>query len=348
MIDNAEISQADLSVPPPQLAMLQLITGKWVSQAIYVAAELGVADLLAEGERSVDELARTLDANDDALYRLLRALSSLGVFIESEGRRFRNSPLGETLRRDAPGSIRGFARHVGMDVAWAAWGDLINSVRTGKSGFDRVTGETVFEYISTRPAAAEVINESMTSICESESRAVVEAYDFSRARVIVDVGGGQGLLLARILNANPNARGILFELPHASAGARHLFARHGLTHRVDVVAGDALESVRSGGDVYIMKHVVHDWDDDRAIRFISNCEQALAPGGKLLLIETVLTPPETPHFGKLLDLEMLVMSSGGRERTLDEYRRLLARAGLELRANYPTRGPHSIVEGIRP
>lgn len=331
---------------PPQVLMVQMITGKWVSQAIYAVAELGIADLLAEGEQTAEELARTTNASADALYRLLRGLSSAGIFVEGEQRRFRNSPLGETLRRNVPGSIRGFARHVGMDAAWKAWGEILYSVKTGQSAFDRVAGEPAFEYIGTRPAAAEIVNESMTAICESESQAVVKAYDFSSARTIIDVGGGHGLLLARILNANPQAKGILFELPHASEGAKQLFAKHGLTRRVDVIAGDALQSVPSGGDIYIMKHVIHDWDDDRSIQFMKNCAAAMSSGGKLLLVEMVLTPPNVPHFGKLLDLEMLIMSAGGRERTTDEYQRLYTAAELKMTAIHPTEGSHSVIEGM--
>lgn len=332
--------------PLPQVVMLQMITGKWVSQAIYAVAELGIADLLAEGEQSAEELARTTNASADALYRLLRGLSSVGIFVEGEQRRFRNSLLGETLRRNVPGSIRGFARHVGLDVAWKAWGEILYSVKTGKSAFDRVAGEPAFDYISKRPAEAEIINESMTAICESESQAVVKAYDFSNARMIIDVGGGHGLLLARILKANPQAKGILFELPHASDGAKQLFAKHDLTQRVNVVAGNALQSVPFGGDIYIMKHVIHDWDDDRSIQFMKNCAAAMSSGSKLLLVETVLTPPNVSHFGKLLDLEMLVMSAGGRERTTDEYQRLYTAAGLKMTGIYSTEGSHSVIEGM--
>ncbi|WP_036259891.1 methyltransferase [Methylocapsa aurea] len=344
---NAEAKIIE-SGSPPAVAVFQLLTGKWVSQAIYAAAELGVADYVGERERTVDELAREVNADPDSLYRLLRGLTSVGIFVEGEGRRFRNNAYSETLRRNEPGSIRGFARLMGVDISWRAWGDIVHSVRTGQSAFEHVAGETAFEYISTRSFEAEVVNEAMTSLSELAAQAVVDAYDFSGARTIVDVGGGHGLLLSAILKANPDAKGVLFELPHAIEGARQLLADTGILQRTEVVAGDGLESVVPGGDVYILKHIIHDWDDERSIRFIRNAAAALPSGGKLLLIEAVLTPPNVPHFAKLLDLEMLVMSQGGRERTLEDYERLYAAAGLKISNVYPTKAVQSIIEGVKP
>jgi C-methyltransferase len=333
---------------PPQVAMMQMITGKWVSQAIYAAAELAVADALGESERSVEEIASAVDGDVDTLYRLLRALTSVGIFHEGESRRFRNNPLSETLRKDAAGSIRGFARLMGMDMAWKAWGEILYSVETGRCAFEQAARKSAFEHIGETPSAAEIVNEAMTSLSALVARAVLAAYDFSGAATIVDVGGGHGLLLASILEAYPAARGILFELPHAAEGARRLLAEHGLAQRAEVQTGDALLSVPAGGDIYIMKHIVHDWDDARALRFMTNCAEAMRPGGKLLLVESVLTPPDVPHFSKLLDLEMLIMSLGGRERSEDEYRRLYASAGLVLTRIVPAEGPHSVIEGIEP
>lgn len=333
---------------PPQVAMMQMITGKWVSQAIYAAAELAVADLLVEDEWPVEELARAVAADVDSLYRLLRALASVGIFHEGEDRRFRNNPLSATLRKDVAGSIRGFARLMGMDAAWKAWGEIVYSVETGRCAFERAAGKSAFDHIGETPSAAEVVNEAMTSLSALVAQAVLAAYDFSGATTIVDVGGGHGLLLASILAAYPEARGILFELPHAAEGARRLLAAHGLAQRAEVAIGDALRSVPAGGDIYIMKHIVHDWDDARALRFMTNCSEAMRPGGTLLLVESVLTPPDVPHFAKLLDLEMLIMSLGGRERTEEEYRRLYGAAGLALTRVVPTDGPHSVIEGIKP
>jgi hypothetical protein len=266
-----------------------------------------VADLLAHGARDVEEPAAATKTDTDSLYRLLRGLSSIAVFAEDDGKRFRNTPLSDTLRRDQPGSIRGFARLQGMEMAWRAWGELAYSVRTGRPAFDHVAGSPTFEYIGSRPDQAEIVNEAMTSLSELSSAAIVEAYDFSSARVVVDIGGGQGLLLATILDAQPHLKGILYELPHAVDGAARLLAERGLRDRVQVIAGNALESVVPGGDVYLMKHILHDWDDERALRFSRNCADVLPPGGRLLVIEAVLAPPGLPHFAKLLDLEMLII-----------------------------------------
>ncbi|AOJ84731.1 methyltransferase [Burkholderia savannae] len=333
--------------PAPHTAILQMIIGKWHAQALYVAAELGIADLLAEKERTAAELAAATDTHPEALYRVLRALGDLGVFVEGDGRRFSNSPLGETLRCDVPGSMRGFARMAGMDVGWKAWGGLLYSVKTGRSAFEHVVGGPGFEYIDSHPEVAQIVNDAMTSVSELESPPVARAYDFSGARTIVDVGGGHGLLLATLLAANPQARGVLFELPHACDGARRLFAKHGLTDRVEVVAGDASKSVDAQGDVYVMKHVICDWDDEQAIRIMTNCAEAIPSGGKLLLVEAVLTPPGEPHFAKLHDLEMLIMSSGGHARTAGDYRRLYEAAGLSMTAVHPTEGMHSVIEGVK-
>ncbi|AIO70354.1 methyltransferase [Burkholderia oklahomensis] len=340
------MAEVDASAAP-HIAILQMITGKWNAQALYVAAELGIADLLAEKERTADELAAATDTHPEALYRVLRALGNLGVFIEGDARRFRNNPLSDTLRRDAPGSMRGFARMAGMEAGWKAWGELLYSVKTGRSAFEHVVGRSGFEYIDSHPEVAQIVNDAMTSVSELESPAVARAYDFSGARTIVDVGGGHGFLLATLLIANPDAKGVLFELPHACDGARQLFAKHGLTDRVDVMPGDASKAIEARGDVYVMKHVICDWDDEQAIRIMKNCAEAMPSGGKLLLVEAVLTPPGEPHFAKLHDLEMLIMSSGGHARTADGYRRLYEAAGLSMTAVHPTEGMHSVIEGVK-
>ncbi|TDR80078.1 methyltransferase [Paludibacterium purpuratum] len=331
-----------------QQAMRRLVTGAWVSQAIVVAAELSIADHLADGERSVNDLAVASGANPDALYRLLRALTCVGLFQEGHaGRTFRNTALSETLRSERPGSLRSLVRQMGIEILWQSWGNTLYSVRTGQSAFHRLAGQTLFDYIGTHPEAAEIVNDAMASLSEQEAPTVVDAYDFSAAATIVDVGGGHGLLLAEILAATPKARGILLELPHAAEGALRLFAERDLSSRVDVIVGNALEAVPTGGDIYLMKHIVHDWDDAHAIRFVSNCAAAMPADGKLLLIEMVLPPPNQPHFAKLLDLHMLVNYPGGRERTIEEFKRLYEAAGLQLTRINPTSGTTCVIEGTK-
>lgn len=333
--------------PPPEQTVLQLITGKWVSQAVYVAAELAIPDQIANGERSVEELAAATTTLPDRLYRLLRALGSVGVLEERPGRRFRNTPLGHILRSDVPGSLRGFARLAGMEMSWRGWGKLLYAIETGECAFAHVAGEDTFAYLHSRPYEAGIVNSAMTSMSALEAQAVVDAYDFSQSRVVVDVGGGHGLLLSTILTANPALQGILFELPHAVEGARAALAAQGLKERSLVIAGDALQSAPPGGDTYLLKHIIHDWADEPSITFLRNIAQVLPENGRLLIVEMILTPPGEPHFSKLLDLEMLVMSPGGKERTVGDYEALLAAAGLRLSRVLPIAGPNSIIEAVK-
>ena len=266
---------------------------------------------------------------------------------EAPHRRFRNSALGQTLRSDVHGSLRGFARLAGMEMSWRGWGKLLYSVETGECAFAHVAGEDTFSYLGSRPYEAGIVNSAMTSMSALEAQAVVDAYDFSDAQVVVDVGGGHGLLLSTILAANPHLRGILYELPHAVDGAWAALNALALGDRTQVIAGDALKSAPAGGDVYLLKHIIHDWADEPSVTFLRNIAEVLPPDGRLLIVEMVLTPPGEPHFSKLLDLEMLVMSPGGKERTVEEYEALLGAAGLRLSRLIPIDGPNSIIEAVR-
>jgi len=324
---------------------MQLITGKWVSQAISVIAELRVADHLKNGARSSADLAKAVVANEDALYRVLRALTNVGLFREGANRTFQLTELGQFLRSDVPGNLRGYAQFVGEDHMWRAWGHLLHSVRTGEPAFDHAFREPVFDFIAKSPELAAVINDAMTSISADGARAVVAAYDFRDVRKLVDVGGGHGSMLASILKANPRTKGVVFDMHHAAEGARELLRAEGLVDRAEVSSGDFFEAVPESGDAYIMKHIIHDWDDARAITILRCCHRAMVPGGKVLVVDQVVPPPNEVHFGKLMDLEMLALTGGGRERTADEFRKLFAAAGLELTRIVPTEGPLSVVEG---
>jgi C-methyltransferase len=336
----------NLAQPPEALvALQQMINGKWVSKAISVAAELRIADVLRAGPRSCAEIARETGATEGGVYRLLRALSVVGVFSELEGRRFELTPIGEYLRTDRPESLNGWARFQGHDVTWRAWGRLDDGVRTGGPVFRRAFGMTAFEYLDRNPEAAEVFNAAMTSISSTEAEAIARGYDFSGISKLCDVAGGHGLLLATILSANPRLRGVLYEMPHAIEGARRLFAERGLASRCEVVSGDFFASVSGGCDAYIFKHIIHDWDDQRSVAMLSNCRKAMTPDGRLLVIEMVVPGPNEAHFGKLLDLEMMAMTEQGRERTREEFADVFRQAGFELTRVIPTQGPISIVEG---
>src|SRR5581483_10747584 len=298
---------------PPQAVLSQMINGYWTTFSIVAAARLGIADQLASGPRTIAELAERTDTNPEALYRLLRALASVGVFAESEPHTFAQTPLSEPLRSGVPGSLRGLAAMSGM-LHLRAWPEILHSVRTGKTAFEKSFGKEVFAYLETDAEAAAAFDEAMTGYTAATSKAVAATWDFTACRHIVDVGGGKGALLAEILKANGSARGTNFDLPHVASRGREHIAREGLADRCESVGGDFFEAVPANGDAYLMKMIVHDWDDARAIAILKNVRKAMAANGRVLLIEAVIPPGNAPSPGKLLDVNMLVMT-GGRERT---------------------------------
>ena len=328
---------------PPEAVISQMIFGKWVAMALSVAAKLRVADTLAAGPKAVAELAEKTGTHAPSLYRLLRALASVGVFAEDAEGRFCQTPLSEVLRSDVPGSMRAVADYCGADWSWRPWGKLLESVRTGRTAFDDVFGEQAFEYLAKHPAESAVFNEGMTGFSLQESPAVAEAYDFSPFGTVVDVGGGHGHLLCTILKKYPGPRGVVFDAPHVVEGAAPRIAEAGLSDRCRALGGDFFRSVPAG-DAYVMKHIIHDWADDKATTILRNCRAAANPGAKLLLVEMVISPGNEPSPGKLLDLEMLVIASG-KERTEAEYAELLAGAGWKLTRIEATKSATSVIEG---
>lgn len=330
---------------PASSELLDMIVGKWVSQAICAAAELGIADLLKDGPLSTADIAAKTGASENGMYRLLRALVQVGLFVESERRHFALTTLGASLRSDMPESVRGFARFVGHDLNSRPWDHLVDSVKTGQPAFDLVFGMPVFDYVTKQPESAAIFNEAMASLSLIETQAVVSAYDFREIRTLVDVGGGRGGLLAAILIANPGMRGVLFEMPHALEGARALLQQERVIDRCEVVGGDFFTMVPNGGDAYVMKRILHDWDDERAIRILQNCRQAMQLGQRILVVEVVIGLAHTSKLASFFDLEMLVVTQGGRERTEQEFQRLYGAAGFRISKVFATRAPVSIVEG---
>jgi hypothetical protein len=327
--------------------MRQLTMGAFVSQAISVFARLGVADALATGSRDVDDITELIGAHGPALYRLLRALGDVGVVAELEDRRFALTPLGEVLRSDVPGSLRGFVTMVGMPFHCYPWSDLYETVRTGESAFDRVHNMNVFDYLSEHPEDAVVFDAAMISVSAGESASsIIRTYDFTRFNTIVDIGGGRGGLLAAILTANPHLQGVLFDVPAVVAGADKEIFSTAVVDRCKVVSGDFFDSVPGGGDAYLLSNIIHDWDDHHAVQILASCRAAMTDTACVLLAEFVLPEGRQPSIGKLVDLEMLVITSGGRERTEAEYRTLLGRAGFRLTRIMPSSGPISLVEAV--
>ena len=317
----------------------RLINGHQLSQAICVAAELGVADLLADRARTSDDLAEATRTNADALYRLLRALASVGVLREEEGRLFALAPLGEALRSDAPDSIAPVAVHVGRPYVQEAWSALAESVRTGENAFRLVHGMSNWEYRAQRPDDNSIFDSYIAVGTRRSLPALLDAYDFGRFETIVDVGGGNGTFLSGLRAAHPSLRGIVFDQPH-------VVAELDLGDGLEVVAGSFFESVPEGGDAYVLKSILHDWEDEEAVAILRAVRRS---GGTLLVIERLLGPPNEGPDAKFSDLNMLV-APGGRERTLDEYGALFEAAGYRLTGATPSAVDVHVLEGepVRP
>jgi predicted transcriptional regulator len=331
---------------PPEVFLTQMAFGALMSQALYVIAKVGVADLVANGPKSVSELAAATETNESALYRVLRSLASVGVFRETDPKMFALTPLAEPLRSDVPNSIRNGVIFMGEEWHWRVWGDMLYSVRTGKPAWGRIHGGEVFDYFAANPEQSEIFNRAMTDMSMATAPAVVDAYNFSGIKTLVDIAGGHGYLLSQVLKANPTMKGILFDMQQVVAGADALLEREGVLDRVEKVAGDFFASVPAGADAYIMKHIIHDWDDERAGKILRNIRRVMPPNATVLIVETVVPEGNEPHYSKLLDLEMLA-SPGGVERTAREYGELLAASGLRLTRIIQTESPFSIVEAVR-
>jgi len=314
--------------PPPEFAeLLGIVRGYQRSRAVTVAAELGIADLLRDGPRPVDELAATTGTNSPALYRLLRALAAIGVFTEGPGRRFGLTAMGEHLRRDHPLSVDPAARMFGADYEWRAWAELAHSVRTGENAAVWALGEDVWEYRRRHPDDGDVFDATMAVFSRADTGGLLAAHDFGRYPVIVDVGGGTGAVLAGLLAAHPCARGVLYDQEQVVANAAPVLREAGVLDRTSVVAGDFFETVPHDADAYLLVRILHDWDDRDALRILRTVRAAMSPVSRVIVVDAVVGPPDEDPLAKFLDLMMLV-SAGGRERTEEEWRALLDAADL--------------------
>jgi ubiquinone/menaquinone biosynthesis C-methylase UbiE len=321
----------------------QMLVGAWITQGIYVAAELCIADLIVDGPKTAKELASQTATNYEALYRVLRALASVGIFSEDSDSRFSMTPMAEYLRSDHPDSSRALAIMSGAEI-YTAWGQLLGSVQTGKEAMQETFGRKFFQYMTEHPERHRIYDAAMTGIHDAETQPMLDAYDFSGFASIVDIGGGNGSLLAAILKKHSNCRGVLFDLPEVADTAHSVIDNYGLSDRCDIVGGNFFDSLPPDCDAYLMRHVVHDWQDKEAITILSNCRKVMKPGGRILLVETVIPSLNEPCFGKWLDLMMLLV--GGRERTEEQYRRLLSAAGLRVSRIVPTTHEVSVIEAV--
>ena len=330
---------------PPPLQMLQLISGFWIARCIYVLAKLGLADLIKDEPKTADDLAEATGTHGPSLFRVLRALASVGVITQDDRNRFGATPLSETLR-DVPGSIRAFAMTELGEEHYPAWGELLHSVRTGGIAFDKAFGEPVWEFFAKNPDNAKIFNDAMSGMTAQANATLHAVYDFAGSNKIMDVGGGHGGLITSILEKNPGMTGILFDSPQVIAGAQAKIETSAVADRCETVDGDFFQSVPSGADTIILKWIIHDWNDEQSVAILKNCHQALPEHGKLILVEAVVPATSEPHFSKFIDLNMLVMT-GGRERTEAEFRQLYEDSGFKLSRIVPTESPFSVIEGVK-
>jgi hypothetical protein len=328
---------------PPHLELIGMATAIWKARALYAAACLGLADLLAGGPQDVVALAARTGTHAPSLHRLLRALASFGVLTEVEANRFALTRLGAALRRDAAGAARSTVLTLAGDWQWQAWSHFLGSLTTGRTGLAAATGQELFAYLAAHPQDGACFDEAMAGLYGGLWPAVVAAWDFSPLKSVADIGGGVGLLLAEILAAHPHMRGLLLEQALTAAKARQVMEQRGLTWRCEIVAGDFFAAVPPGYDAYVLAHVLHDWDDAQCLSILRRCREVMHRHARLLIVEAVLPDGDAPHPGKLLDLVMLTVT-GGRERTEHEFARLLAAAGLRLVRVVPTAAEQRIVE----
>jgi O-methyltransferase domain/Dimerisation domain len=328
---------------PAPAAMMEMIVATWVSQAITVAADLGVADALADGPLTIDELAAKVGADSDALSRLLRALIGRGVFCHRRDGRYELNSLARTLCSDAEASMTWAAKFYGSGEQRARWTLLAHSIRTGKSVVPVMHGKESFDYFAEDPRHADLFNRTMASISQLTDASVAAGYDFGAYPTIVDIGGGHGPLLATILAATPGSQGVLYDLPAVVSAAPKILCERGVADRVRIEEGSFFDGIPAGGDVYVLKNIMHDWPDRQAVQILRNVRAAAQRDATILLVELVIPEHDRDFPGKWADLEML-LNLAARERTAAEYRNLLSQAGFQMTRLVPTASPLSLVE----
>jgi hypothetical protein len=327
---------------PPPAQLMRFIVGKWISKPIYVAAELGIADMLAEGSKSIEELAQASQSHAPFLYRMMRALASVGIFVETEAKCFELTPMAEYLKT---GAMRSLALMFNSDWSDKAWGYFLDSVKTGDTAFEKAHGISVSDWLEKNPRAAEVFNEANAIKAGSSHRSIVDVYDFSGINTLTDVGGGLGTLMAEILIANPLTEGVVADTPSVIQKTGKIIQARGIEDRCQAVECDFFKNIPSGSDAYLMSNILHDWSDEQCRIILTNCHRAMKPESRLLIVEMVIPHGNEPSIAKLLDLEMLVIT-GGRERTETEFNNLFVSSGFKLSRIIPTKDLVCIIEGV--
>ena len=323
---------------------MQIGMGLIAAEAVGVAARLKIPDILAGGEMNIDDIAAAAGAHRRR-FIILRSLAMMGVFAETTPRSFVNTPASETLRSDVPGSIRNAVIFMTEPSHTLAWSNMLHSAKTGETAWKKTYGIEIFEWFANNPADGEIFNDAMTDMSANAAPAVAAAYDFSGVSVLADIAGGHGILLSHILKANPHLRGILFDLDHVIAGAGEVLGREGVEDRVQTATGDFFVEVPAA-DAYMLRHIIHDWDDERSVKILQSIHRAMLGNGKLLIIEMVVPEGNEPHPSKILDLEMLTLP-GGLERTASEYGALVGRAGFRIERIIPSQSAFSIIEVVK-
>lgn len=326
--------------------MLQLLFGKHVSHCISAIARIGIPDDMNGEPRAVEELAGKASLHAPSLYRVMRTLSAFGLFVEAPSRHFRLTELGKLLRTDAPGSFRHLAIFMNGEISTSGFAHLADSIRTGASGIRAAYGKELFELLPDFPEEEGIFHMAMVGLSESVAEPIVAAYDFSTVERLADIGGGHGKFLASILRAYPSLRGVLYDVPAVTSGVEAASCLAGMRDRVEIQSGSFFEQVPAGCDAYVLKHVLHDWDDDAAVRILRLVEQQLPPNGRVLVCEMVVGDERGPSPAELLDIEMLAMTAGGRERTAAEFTELLCASNLRLMRVIETATPYCIVEAV--
>lgn len=340
------LRRLESALVPPNVAVFEKAQQIWIAKAIGVACDLNLADILKTDRKSIEQIALESNTHAPSLYRLMRALAGEGIFREMPGKIFANTRLSAALTGE-PGSMKYMIRHQLHHTNWEMLGLLKYSVRTGETAAKKVLGTDIFEYLSQHPEKNELYNKAMTNTSDLSGAAILSAYSFRNQKKIVDIGGGEGHLLAKILQRYQQSEGILFDFEHVVATAYETFERTGTASRVQITGGNFFESIPAGGDVYMMKNILHAFDDQTCVGLLKNIGGNMAPGARLLIIETVIGENNKPEFGKLFDLQMLLGTDGGKERTRREFEAILSGAGFKLAKVVPTVSPFSIVEAVQ-
>ncbi|MEZ0391629.1 MAG: methyltransferase [Pseudobdellovibrionaceae bacterium] len=340
-IRDGLMKAAQKMIPPP-VALLDLVSRIWVAQAVGTVARYGIADHI-NGPTSVEQLAKKVDVNADALYRVLRALTVVGVCVEHPDQRFSLTAIGNCLKTDHPQSMRHMVIFQ-TELNWPHWGQIDHCLKTGTNAVEKVRGLKPFEYLSKNPRDAEIFDKAMVNVSGLEVDTILAAYDFGPYQTIADIGGGYGPFLSAVLHLNPKAKGILFDMPHVIKGASEFLKKENLSDRVRIEGGSFFDSIPEGADAYMMKHIIHDWSDEHSQKILKNIRAKMKSTAKLLLIEAVVPGPNEVDFSKFLDLEMLVVTEGGKERTKAEFEKLFASAGFQLERIVPTISMAQVIE----